>query len=238
MRRISKPCSPWPSRRWVPWMVRTSRSVRNAVWAAQWFFVSSLNEAFSAAISQGFNMFQPHKKGGWTMTYHGNDWNGVRDSENLRNVGGIWLPICETYVQCTVRSLGCTISYRPVFLFQFLGLRTACNAAVDASVVQRLGKMASWQIIWFSCLESNKLVNPIRRDVFFFCNSNQCVFRPWCLSSFYWCFCNSDVYCSGSPVLFYNGSDRCFLQQFPLFFCNGLLVALAVVGGKSYVVGG
>ena len=78
-----------PSRRWVPWMVRTSRSVRNAVWAAQWFFVSSLNEAFSAAISQGFNMFQPKKKGGWTMTYHDNDWNGVRDSENLRNVGGI-----------------------------------------------------------------------------------------------------------------------------------------------------
>jgi hypothetical protein len=101
---------------------------------------------------------------------HDIPWQWLERCQRLRKCRQIWLPICETCVQCTVR-FGVTQFHTDLFsYFSFWGFeREACNAAVDASVVQRLGKMPSkaWLIFWFSCLESNKLVNPIRRDCFF-----------------------------------------------------------------------
>ena len=94
----------------------------------------------------------------------------VSETQKISECRQIWLPICETYVQCTVRFWVAQFHTDLFSYFSFWGFeREASNAAVDASVVQRLGKMASkaWLIFWFSCLESNKLVNPIRRDCFF-----------------------------------------------------------------------
>ena len=163
-------------------------------------------------VSTCFNHTKKEDEPWHTMTMTGM----VSETQKISECRQIWLPICETYVQCTVRFWVAQFHTDLFSYFSFWGFeREASNAAVDASVVQRLGKMASkaWLIFWFSCLESNKLVNPIRRDCFFLCNSNQCVFRPWCLSSFYWCFCNSDVFIATVP--------RCFFTTvLTAVFCN------------------